>query len=115
MDASDKKELRVILDNIDVLNDEWFNTFPTDEGQTCIHDSLEYEIVKANKILAKPPLNCEVGTAEEQANRFHNFCVSNSGRIDGMCDRKCPCIASPDKCHCLCKWSHMPYEEGGAK
>lgn len=61
------------------------------------------------------PRNCDMGTAEEQANRFHNFCVSNSGSIDGMCSSTCPCIASPDKCHCLCKWSQMPYKEGGVK
>lgn len=70
MDASDMKELRVILDNINVLNDEWFDTFPTDERQTCIHDSLEYEITKANKMLAKRPRQCDVGTAYEQGRRY---------------------------------------------
>ena len=97
MDAIDKKELRVILDNIDVLNDEWFDTFPTDEGQTCIHDLLEYEIVKANKILAKPPRNCEVGTAEEQIERHGLWCVLS----------KTTCCKECEKCFAM--WSQMPY------
>lgn len=65
--------------------------------------------------LAAPPRNCDVGTAEEQAQRFYNFCTEHSSAIHGMCDYKCPCIDSGDKCHCLCKWAQMPYEEGGAK
>ena len=73
MEAGDRKELRVILDNINVLNDEWFDTFQTNEGQTGIHDALEYEITKADKILAKRPRNCDVGTPDEQRLRFYAF------------------------------------------
>lgn len=62
-----------------------------------------------------PPRNCDVGTAEEQAQRFYKFCMANSSAIRGMCDSKCPCIDSGDKCHCLTKWAQMPYEEGDAK
>ena len=65
--------------------------------------------------LAAPPRNCEVGTVEEQAQRFYKFCMANSSAIIGMCDSKCPCIDSGDKCHCLTKWAQMPYDEGGAK
>ena len=106
MDASDKKELRVILDNIDVLNDEWFDTFPTDEGQTCIHDSLEYEIVKANKILAKPPRNCDVGTAEEQGRRCRETFAAWRDKFP-----------NDMLIEAIIKWAQMPYEaeKGGAK
>lgn len=62
--------------------------------------------------LAEPPRNCDVGTAEEQAKRFYKFCMANSSAIRGMCDSKCLCIDSGDKCHCLTKWAQMPYEEG---
>ena len=47
------------MDNISRLNDEWFDTFPTDEGQTGIHDALMYEIMEADKILAASPRNCD--------------------------------------------------------
>lgn len=65
--------------------------------------------------LAAPPRNCDVGTAEEQAERFYNFCTEHSSAIHGICNYNCPCIGFGDKCHCLCKWLQMPYEEGGAK
>lgn len=113
MEASDRKELRVILDNIDALNDEWLDTFPTDDGQTSIHDSLEYEIIKANKILAKRPRNCDVGTAEEQERRFRKYCETeecNRYRCGHGC--KAVCID-----RCVVAWAQTPYEtqEGAGK
>lgn len=106
MEASDMKELRVILDNINVLNDEWFDTFPTNEDQTCIHDSLEYEIVKADKILAKRPRQCDVGSAEEQIERHREWCRRDTD--SSYCCNDCR--------DCFARWAQMPYEakEGGA-
>lgn len=113
MKASDRKELRVILDNINVLNDEWFDTFPTDEGQTSIHDSLEYEIMKADKILAKRPRNCDVGTASQQAQRFAELCTSHSkDGARGICDEKCPFYGKEYGSDCALVWAQMPYERG---
>ena len=72
---------------------------------------------ETNKVLSTPVRNCDVGTAEEHAQRFYNFCESNSSGINGMCKQTCPCIDCFDKCQCFAKWSLMPYEdeEGGAK
>lgn len=59
----------------------------------------------------KPVLrNCDVGTAEEQADRFFRFCNGHQGQIEGMCDPLCPCVGEVDMCHCLTKWANMPYE-----
>ena len=76
------------------------------------HDVSVFEDVrdKVKTALATPPRNCDVGTAEEQAQRFYKFCMANSSAIRGMCDSKCPCIDSGDKCHCLTKWAQMPYK-----
>lgn len=55
--------------------------------------------------LSAPPRNCDVGTAEEQFERFDRWC--NSKVIEnccGVCCRKC-----------LIAWSQRPYEEGGEK
>ncbi len=66
--------------------------------------------------LAIPLRQCDVGTPEEQAERFHAFCDGHSSGIGGMCDGNCPCFGCVDGCHCLCKWAHMPYEaEEGAE
>ena len=78
---------------------------------------LRYTIQKANFAISAPPRQCDVGTAEEHAQRFYNFCESNSSGINGMCKPTCPCIDCFDKCKCFAKWAQMPYEdeEGGAK
>ena len=78
---------------------------------------IEVAVQKARDALSAPPRNCDVGTAEEQAERFHAFCDGHSSGIGGMCDGNCPCFGSVDGCHCLCKWAQMLYEaeEGGAE
>ena len=70
----------------------------------------------ATEALTVPARQCDVGTALEQALRFHDLCVGNSSGINGMCKPTCPCIDCFDKCQCLAKWAQMPYEaqEGGA-
>ena len=67
--------------------------------------------------LSAPARNCDVGTADEQAERFHAFCDGHSSGIGGMCDGNCPCFECVDGCYCLCKWAQIPYEaqEGGTK
>ena len=62
--------------------------------------------------LAEPLRNCEVGTEEEQAERFYSFCKKFQSGIQGMCSSECPCKECCDMCHCLIKWSQMPYEKG---
>lgn len=57
--------------------------------------------------LSAPPRNCDVGTIEEQAERFCRFCLSRN-----CCD--CP-FTNRAYGECGVFWSQMPYEEGGAK
>jgi hypothetical protein len=60
-------------------------------------DKIRSEIKSA---LAEPVLNCEVGTAEEQAKRFDVYCHTGGG----LC-------SSIDSCaECTIAWMHMPYE-----
>lgn len=68
-----------------------------------------------NPALSAPQRNCDVGTAEEQEERFHSFCNKRQSGIQGLCSPKCPCILCCSMSQCLTKWSQMPYEEGGAK
>lgn len=68
---------------------------------------------KCRKALAAPPRNCDVGTAEEQYQRYDKFCCSHFRIADngsGNC-LKCP-FAQPA---CKLRWAQMPYKEGGAK
>ena len=62
----------------------------------------------AESALAVTPRNCDVGTAEEQAERFQWFCDTRP------CDR-CTLKNKGSAIHdCAIHWSQMPYEEGVA-
>ena len=66
----------------------------------------------AESALSAPPRNCDVGTVEEQAERFHAFCASNRKCVDCYLCERCQFNAVED---CELAWAQMPYEEGGAK
>ena len=75
----------------------------------------------AKAALAAPARNCDVGTAEDQAQRFILFCLRNSFR--GVCSDSCK-FANVNRrlgwqeigqARCFPFWAQMPYEEGGAK
>ena len=55
--------------------------------------------------------NCDVGTAEEQAERFDEFCYNHRSREKGCGD--CPLLEGGPCCELA--WLQMPYGEGGAK
>ena len=60
--------------------------------------------------LAEPARNCDVGTPEEQRERFSNFCTNNTDPedIDGLrCDKRCPLYK--DHPNCGWEWLHLPY------
>lgn len=83
-----------------------------DEGQEyalaagVIHTLVEHA-------LAKPPRNCDVGTAGEQEVRFRNYCWNHSSRDKNM-ECQCP-IDAEGKAGCKLTWAQMPYEKGGAE
>ena len=60
------------------------------------------------------PRNCDVGTAEEQALRFDNFCNAsyNINNPNGPCS-KCPLTrdGSTYEFECEFDWAQLPYEE----
>ena len=62
----------------------------------------------ARTALSAPPRNCDVGTAEEQSDRFYSFCLRHK-----YCS-SCPCQYT-EKTSCSINWARMPYEEGGAE
>ena len=80
-----------------------------------------YEITTAiNKCfaaLAEPPRNCDVGTAEEQAERYRKFCSAHkylgsdfSYMCKGFGKGRCPFFNSNTKSKCEFAWAQMPYE-----
>ena len=69
-------------------------------------------MVAAEAALSARPRNCDVGTAEEQAERFHSFCESNKQCGDVY---SCECCQLNSIEDCELAWAQMPYEGGVAK
>ena len=63
----------------------------------------------AEAALSAAPRNCDVGTVEEQIERFQRFCGTRP--CDG-CTLKNKVNETLD---CAIHWSQMPYEEGESK
>ena len=59
---------------------------------------------KAQATLAKPARNCDVGTAEEQRERFLKFCAVQD------CRRECRFRRKKDFYECVLSWAQMPHE-----
>ena len=82
----------------------WFDEGGWDEDAEEEMDSM---LEVANTALAKPPRNCDVGTAEEQKFRHSEYCKKSSmGKGCSQCPLK-------DTLDCRFDWSQMPYEEEG--
>lgn len=77
-----------------------------------LKDGVPYKTVSQKDIdfmkaaLFKPPRNCDVGTSEEQSERYDEFCDIHD------CKSDCP-LFKADSCELA--WAQMPYEERGAK
>lgn len=80
----------------------------------CEHpyDHDDDELVNiANAALSEPPRQCDVGTAEDQFDRFAKHC------IDKDCDSCEHGNRGRSLAHCALRWAQTPYEaeEGGAE
>lgn len=71
----------------------------------------QYHIDKAVEAYEEPPRNCDVGTAEEQAERYGRYC--DKFTTDSMHCESCPCCGKILLGKCEFAWAQMPYEEGG--
>ena len=81
--------------------------------ENCAVDPVEIRDI-ARAALAEPVKNCEVGAAEEQTEKFNQFCQSHRNSDLPKC-AGCPLEDIPDGTGCAQAWAQMPYEEGGAK
>lgn len=66
-------------------------------------------IHKCFAALSAPPRNCDVGTADEQAERFRKFCKMDY--ISEDCPDDCPLYNDHSTIHCPFAWAQMPYEK----
>lgn len=65
---------------------------------------------KISAALSEPARNCDVGTADEQADRFKAFCYANR-TPDNECSKECPFNDTSAVCYCQARWAQMSYEK----
>ena len=108
MEANNMKAMREALEQIANLMDRILVRTELDDEIHRI--ALEYQNM-ADGVLLLSPRNCDVGTADEWADRFLRFCNShykNHGNCFG-------CAALKFRGRCEFAWAQMPYEEGGER
>ena len=78
-------------------------------------DGVNSIIAEIESAIALPDRNCDVGTTDDQAIRFIEFCNrhhSSFGRW--ICDDACLCKGGMGELnHCFAKWMQVPYIESG--
>ena len=106
MEANNVKAMREALENsIGLLEelaliDEW-------------GDSAKEQIVENRTALAAPLRNCDVGSAEEQYDRWSRFCrYRNAPLSQNRSCKGCPVYEAMYNCKSTCEliWAQMPYE-----
>lgn len=105
MKASDVKDMREALNKI-YFNAQYICEYRDEPA--IVHHRANLIERAVNAALSKPPRNCDVGTAEEQAKRFAEYCDSEACKRNRCKSRaKALCIE-----RCAIAWAQMPYEEG---
>ena len=95
----------------EALSDACYAMFNFLKTQNGGYEEMAKALDKAKAALATHPRNCDIGTVEEQAERFDEFCYNHRSREKGCGD--CPLLDSGPCCELA--WAHMPYEEGEQK
>ena len=92
----------------EALSDACYAMFNFLKTQSGGYEEMAIALDKAKAALAAPARNCDVGTAEEQFERWHAFCDSYDKDCTG-----CPCDGPVlSMAYCFSNWAQMPYKEG---
>ena len=115
-EATCKKYSQIFgADTVRDIAEEMLNTSMQDITAKVIYGwatrlaACEQSVTICNQ-LGNTARNCDIGTVEEQAERFDCFCYNHRSREKGCGD--CPLLEGGP---CEFAWLQMPYEEGGAR
>jgi hypothetical protein len=105
MSSNQRKALSEILELIDI----WRTEGVMEHWQY----SQLFDI--ADNAPSEPLKNCEVGTVEEQTERFRKFCFAHMHKngTDFRCHNNCPAknyIGGWGIPYCQVRWGQLPYE-----
>lgn len=84
-------------------------------GNASVEAGVERIQTEIDKALSAPARNCDVGTAEEQLDRYGVYCQNRCTSCDNR--HYCHICGERYRMKCMMEWAQMPYEaeEGGAK
>ena len=88
----------------EALSDACYAMFNFLKTQNGGYEEMAIALDKAKSALAEPLRNCDVGTEEEQMERFFKFCTPQ------RCD-ECKSHEDDSFYGCVLRWSQMQYEE----
>jgi hypothetical protein len=71
-------------------------------------ESAREQIAENKHALAEPLRNCDVGTVDEQEERFHAFCNRHTV-VDAQHCNGCPINNIQTEADCVFVWAQMPY------
>ena len=109
MEASNIKAMRAALEKADAVlslisKSAWFI-----DANFSVNKAVIEAVNAIEDAIAAPQRNCDVGTTDEQVERFQWFCDTRP--CDG-CTLKNKVNETLD---CAIHWAQMPYEEGELK
>ena len=96
----------------EALSDACYAMFNFLKTQNGGYEEMANALDKAKAALAAPAINCEVGTVEEQSERFRTYCEEHKDN-DAEC-LYCPLFGKTGG-HCELAWAQLPYTEGGTE
>ena len=100
MNAAERKEIERCRELAETI-------WQSDGGEDVSSEIADLKDALA-RLLSTPPRNCDEGTAEEQYERLHRFCISHECR-------SCPCKTDRNNGACSIVRTQMPYKEGATK
>lgn len=80
------------------------------DGRIMFQNAIRKVHKQVNDALAEPRLNCEVGTVQEQSERFRAYCEAHKDKYAECL--YCPLVGETGG-HCELAWGQMPYEKEG--
>jgi hypothetical protein len=113
------KMREAIVEIIDYLEPIRKWTMPSKENHTrltALFAAVDTVYQKAKAALAAPARNCDVGTADEQTDRFKDLCRKYRRGPGPRANCKgCPIQHESLHVGCTFAWSQTPYEESGVR
>ena len=105
------KDLRMWADDINRASPDGESAAKLRDWADRFEAAHQREVTEAATIAATQPRNCDVGTADEQEDRYVRFCNShykNHGNCFG-------CAALKPRGRCEFAWENLPYESEAKK